>query len=685
MVVAQIENLGPLIQSGQYASAERLLLTLKNRTQEPEQLSDINHRLGELHYQYTHQYDQALIAFEDIIRLPTLALADDRYLAQIKRGDVFCRLGQHLKAIQAFQELAENVSSDHFAYQTCQLRIRTIQDALIRQKQYQNLIDQSAESRIDKAEAKFRIAELYRQPLNQPQQAVNYYQQIVNEYPQPPFAPESLWRLGNIYNRILHRPNAAVHAYQQVESQYTTCTFAADAIYQMARIYCQQKQFKPARTNFEKIIHRYPSFWKIYAVFYWLGVACEGDSEISPQKIQTADYRTAIKAYKTFLNLYLPDLDPVHFGEIAKYKLDRVELAAQIQRKISQLESDLPASEWAQFKRSVSQKNYPLALEIGRGLVTNFPGSFYAQKAKADLSEVRHKAAIQRLLEVTPCPSALLQIGVIYERDLQNVEKALEAYTQLVETFPDSSRVAEALHRIGSIYLFEYKNISQAIQIYDTLTRQHHYSPQAMQASFQLGEIYRHLQQFDMALSAYRLTVVHLEQEQYLGGGFKDSFADQAQFRIASILYKQANFQAALVDFQNFLLNRSESPRLAAACAYMGLIYQQSGQKQKAFTVFQKAIDAIQTHGCIQAMMVVQELESIGTISESTTTIHTSSDRTSTKKVYPSKEVFTSQQYSLFNRSKSEVQILNVRGDQSAQDGEYSDGIVQWIVELQNR
>ena len=81
--IAQIENLNPLIQSGQYASAERLLLTLKNRTEEPEQLSDINHRLGELHYQYTHQYDQALIAFEDIIRLSTLT--DDRYLAPSSR------------------------------------------------------------------------------------------------------------------------------------------------------------------------------------------------------------------------------------------------------------------------------------------------------------------------------------------------------------------------------------------------------------------------------------------------------------------------------------------------------------------------------------------------------------------------------------------------------------------------
>ncbi len=684
MVIAQIENLHPLIQSGQYTSAERLLLTLKNRTEAAEQLTDINHRLGELHYQYTHQYDRALIAFEDIIRLSTLG--DDRYLAQIKRGDVFCRLGQHPKAIQAFQELAENVPSDHFAYQTGQLRIRTIQDALIRQKQYQSLIDQSAESRIDKAEAKFRIAELYRQPLNQPQQAVNYYQQIVTEYPQTPFAPESLWRLGHIYNRILHRPSAAVRAYQQVERQYTTCAFAADAIYQMARIHCQQKQFKLAHTNFEKIIHHYPSFWKIYAVFYWLGVACEGSSEIAHQKTQTADYRSAIKAYKTFLNLYLPNLDPAHFGEIAKYKLDRVELVAQIQRKISQLESDLPANEWAQFKRSVSQKNYPLALEIGRDLVTNFPDSFYAQKAKADLSEVRHQAAIQRLLEVTPCPSALLQIGAIYDRDLQDVERALEVYTQLVATFPDSNWVAEALHRIGSIYLFEYKNISQAIQIYDSLTRQHCHSPQAMQASFQLGEIYRHLQQFDMALSAYRLTVTHLEQEQYLGGGFKDSFADQAQFRIASIFYQQGNFQAALVSFQDFLLNRSESPRLAAAYAYIGLIYQQSGQKQKAFTAFQKSIDAIQTHGRIQAIMVVQELESSGTISgESTTVIHASSDRTSTRKAYPSEEAFASQQYSPFNKSKSEVQMLNIRVGQSAQDGEYSDDVVQWIVELQNR
>ena len=62
--IAQIENLSSLIQSGRYGSAERLLLTLRNRAELAEEINDINHRLGELYYQYTHQYSQDLVAFE---------------------------------------------------------------------------------------------------------------------------------------------------------------------------------------------------------------------------------------------------------------------------------------------------------------------------------------------------------------------------------------------------------------------------------------------------------------------------------------------------------------------------------------------------------------------------------------------------------------------------------------------
>ena len=603
--LAQIENLSSLIELGRYGSAERLLLTLKNRAKRPGEVNDINHRLGELYYLYTHQYLQALVAYENIIGLPDGHLADDRYLAQIKRGDVFCRIGQHKRAIQAFQSLMELVPSNHFAHQTAQLRIRTIQDALAKRKKYQLFLNQSTEPKIDKAEAKFRMAELYRQPLNQPQEAVSYYNQVVAEFPGTRFAPESLWRMGNVYNRILHQTDLAITHYQQVENQYPTCAFASDSIYQIARIYCRKQQFRVARPHLEKVIDHYPSFWKMYAVFYWLGLACE-----SPIKIENADYRSSINAYKTFLNLYLPELESTDFGEIAKHQLDRQTISTQIERKIAQLEANLPVQEWQQFEFVISEQNFSTALNIGRRIIADFPNTKYAKKVRTQIPKITKQAAIQQLKKTPDGPATLLQMGLIYEHELQNSELALDVYGQLVKTCPDSDWVAEALYRMGIIHLFEYKNIGQAIELYNTLTRQYAYSMQAMQASFQLGEIYRHLQQFDLAVPAYQLTAKHIEQELYLGDGFQDSFADQAEFRIAAIYYQQKDWHSALNAFQDFLRNRPNSPRLAAACTYLGLIYQSTKQKSKAIAAWQRAIDVIQIQGPIQSQMVMKELKS---------------------------------------------------------------------------
>ena len=668
--IAQIENLSSLIQSGRYGSAERLLLTLRNRAELAEEINDINHRLGELYYQYTHQYSQALVAFEEIISLSGEGFADDRFLAKIKRGDVFCRLGRHDEAIQSFQSLLELVPPDHFAHQTALLRIRAIQDALIKKQKYHDLLEQSLEPRINNAGAKFRIADLFRQSLNQPQKAIDYYQQVILEFPESQFAPESLWRIGNLYNQVLHKSDLAITAYEQVVNQYPSCSFAADSIYQTALIYCQANRFKLARTQLRRVISHYPSFWKMYAVFYWLGVACESSGEA-----ESPDHRSAIKAYKTFINLYLPDLESANFGEIAKHQLDKHTINSQLNQKITQLEVNLPAKEWYHFESVISSENFSAALDIGYQIIADFPTTEYAEKVKNQLPKITKYAAIQQLQKTAKCSQTLLQIGAIYEHELKNLEPALDVYGQLVKTYPKSDWVAEALYRMGIIYLFEYKNISQAIQLYSTLTHQYPSSVQAMQASFQLGEIYRYLQQFDLAVPAYQLTTKHIEQELYLGDGFKDSFADQAEFRIAVIHYQKKDWDSALTAFQDFLRNRPNSPRFSAACTYLGLIYQSTKQKQKALAAWQRAISFIQLKGPIQSQMVAKELRLIES-EESDNQTPPSSKMIEGESFL---EPITASRASTENHRKNRVESLNREHHTSHQQ------ILEWLQNLKNR
>ena len=97
----------------------------------------------------------------------------------------------------------------------------------------------------------------------------------------------------------------------------------------------------------------------MYAVFYWLGVACESSGEA-----ESPDHRSAIKAYKTFINLYLPDLESANFGEIAKHQLDKHTINSQLNQKITQLEVNLPAKEWYYFESVISSENFSTSLSL---------------------------------------------------------------------------------------------------------------------------------------------------------------------------------------------------------------------------------------------------------------------------------------------------------------------------------
>lgn len=605
---AQTNTIASLIEAKEYQEAAQVLQNLADSTKNVEKLGDIFYRLGEIYYTYTHEYFKALEAYDKVVQLSEKGL-DDQFLSHIKKGDVYCRLGQYEDAISTYQIVVDQSMPNHFAHKTALQKIRNIQTALEELHNQQRVISEYEGTPLA-VEARFQISELYRNlyQLNQPEKAISEYEALLKQHGNTRLSPEAQWRIGKLRKDVLNQPKLAIEAYKKVVENYPTSNFAADALFRTALVHDEQKQYEHAVQVFEQLATKYPDFWNMHAVYYWLGFSYE--------KLQ--NYRRAIHAFRTFLRAYLPNLDAAHFGAIGKYNQNALKIETELKAKIQQLQTDLPSIEWAKIEKHIVEENYIAALPLVRQIIADAPEGEYLQRAQAELRPIQKRAAIQHLRmqmranRSTPTVAhSLFRIGKIYERGLQDYHKAIIAYRQLIDEHPNSPWAAEALYRSGVIYADHLGDLQHAIGHYTTLIRQYKTSSQTIMANFQLGEIYYSLHQYDKALKAYQTTIAYPEQDRYLANGYKDSFADRAQFRIGRVHYEDRRYDDAVSAFDEFIARRSHSPRLAAAYVYLARIREDRGFGDAAVETYKQARQLV-VDSSIQARMVSDEANRLG-------------------------------------------------------------------------
>ena len=600
------QNVTTLLERGKYREAAQLLEKSAISTKSVEQLSGIYEKLGDIYYAHTHQYPQALEVYDKIIQLSSKgATAEDLFLGYIKKGDVYCRMGRYEEAIETYQALADQFPPTHLAHKTCLRKIHSIQTALDDLREQQRVIQDHKATPLA-MEAKFHIAELYRSPyqLNQPERAIEIYEEILQQRGDTKLASEAQWRIANLRDKVLNQPMLAIEAYQKVVGNYHGVSlFAAEALFQIGRIHQEQGRYDSAIQAFEQLSEGHPDFWKMHAVFYWSGVCYEN----------LRDYRRAIDAFRTFLHAYLPDLDPVYLGAVGKYDQDPVRVKTELEAKIRRLELDFPSVEWDRIKELVAADNYVDALPLIRRYIVEMPDSEHAQQARSQLRVVECHATIQKLQSIGGAltPYALYRAGKICERELKDYEQAIVAYRQVIEAHPDSLWAAEAVYRSGVVYAKHLNNTEKAIESYQTLISDYPSSSQTMMAHFQLGEMYRTLDQYEEAVKAYQTTIAYPKQTQHLAQGYKDSFADQAQFRIGHVHYENQRYDTAFTTFQEFITNRPYSPRLAAAYAFLGDISHKRDDSTAALEAYDNAVRLLEGSP-IQSRMMVDEAYELG-------------------------------------------------------------------------
>ena len=611
---AHSEEVHALVEAGRYTEANDKLEALAESTENVEVKSWCYYHMGEIYYNYTHQYTRAVEAYDKILTLEETGLAPEEvFLAIIKKGDVHSRMGNYQDAIQTYDRLIKLAPASHFVHKTGLQKIRDINNALADLREQQRIAIQYKGTPLA-AIAQFQIAELYRNhsQLNRPEKAIEAYTSLLEAYPDAMMAPEARWRIAHLRHNVLNQSALAMATYRKVVDDYPASNFAAEALFQMANIHRTGEKYSLAIPIFEKLKQKYPNFWNMHAVLYWTGVCYE---EIS-------NYPKAIEAFETFLHAYLPQLDPGYLGQISMHDKSISEVKTQIGRKIEELAAQMAETELERLNTAIANRDFSEALNIARHLIATAPDTPQAEQAAEQLPALQQLTAIENLREklqdqnLAPIAAARarLQIGTIYERKpLQDYPNAIEAYREVSRHHADLTYAAEALYRSGLVYAEQLSAPNEAIQAYKKVIETHPNTLQAMMANFQLGELYRKLNRYNEALQAYETTIGYPERDRYLAGGYKDSFADRAQFRIGRVHYDDRRYNAARFAFEEFIQNRTQSPRLAAAYIYLAAICENRGETAQAAYYYERAEDLL-TDNPMQMTMVLEEAGALGNL-----------------------------------------------------------------------
>ncbi len=608
---AQFDEVNALIQAKRYPEAVTKLEALARAAVNVDAQSWCYYQTGEIYYHYTQQYVKAVAAYDNILKLERKGLStDELFLAAIKKGDVYSRMGKYEEAIQTYHTLVELAPATHFVHKTGLQKIRDIRNALASLHVQQELVRTHHGTPLA-AIAQFQIAELYRNPyqLNRPEKAIEAYEGLLQAHPDAIVAPEAQWRIAHLKHTALNQLPSAIVAYQKVADTYPTSNFAAEALYQLANIYRTSGEIAQALPVFKTLQQKYPNFWNMHAILYWTGVCHE----------KNRNYPKAVAAFKTFLHAYLPHLEPGYLGKISMYDKSVAEVKAFLRAKIEKLEAEMSKAESERLEKAIADGNFNGALTIARNLIATAPNTADAAAAAAQLHSIEHRAAIQNLraqmqnntLRDAENARALLQIGTIYERQLADYPKAIQAYREVAETYAELPHAAEALYRTGLVYAEQLAAPNEALAAYEKVIQQHPHTLQAMMANFQLGELYRKLHRYPEALQAYQTTIAYPERDRYLAGGYKDSFADRAQFRIGRVHYDDRHYPKARFAFEEFIQIRPQSPRLAAAYIYLAVIHQEQNEKGLAVTSYEKA-KGLLTNNPVQMAMLIDEAGTLG-------------------------------------------------------------------------
>ncbi len=544
------------------------------------------------------KYQDALDAYDAIVALAPNPDDVDAMQARFYQAEVYGQWGKYAEAIRAYEGIARRPAAAGGQYaKTAAGRISRIR----RLDSYAARLG-AEDGSAARARIIFEAADLY-EKINDTGAAVAEYERFMREHPSHELAPEAQYHIGQAYAR--KGMNAeAVRAMQTVVDTYPASRFDSIALFQLGRLHLAQDRPGEALKAFDRILDERPAFFKRSEVYYLRAQSLE--------EMGRAD--DAIGAYALFLRGVLEAGQSVSMTDIG-YASDTTALRAAVQAKMAALKADTPTALLASAKRDGIDGDYRSAVAALRHLTEKHGEAPEAAEAVALLPEYETRAHIQWYLEeaskaadTTTQARARVNAARLLDETLQDYENAIVLYRRVAEMTPRPEPWAgRALLRLGVLYLSRLGDERRGLAALESLVEHTPDGQDAADAYFRMGEVYRAKKSPSEAIRAFQLALQVSSRSVVLGDGQVDSTADLAAFRIARVMFEdQAECLDCVEALRDFVRNREQSPRLAAAWLYLSRVYEELGDLDNATDATRMALAHVESNP-IQARWVRYE------------------------------------------------------------------------------
>lgn len=390
----------------------------------------------------------------------------------------------------------------------------------------------------------------------------------------PEFKDATLFWLGETYLKGSDYQNAE-NNYRQLIDIYPDSIYTPQAYYSLGWVYYEQSLFSKAKDTFQTLLKRFPTHQLAEDASFKLG-----ESEYSAH-----NYKSTIEYFRNFIKgfeqatrhaeAYFYIGESYYYLEDYPNAIDYYAKAEQISKdnKLS-LMSNLSLG-WANLKL----KNFSQA-------------EIYFKKA---MEFAQEKAIVS--------DDVFLGLANLYS-ETGKYKEALDAYTQLIENFPSSKRIAEAyLGKANTYYLlknyekaietyesitYEIANdltkqdilekayfglawanlkagkIDASIKIFETIKDKTESKTVKISALTQIGDAYQDAEKLDKAIEIYDKILNEYQNSPYM---------DYVQYRQAIALLKQGKLESAALSFRTLESNFPQSNYLNDIKYYLAIAY----------------------------------------------------------------------------------------------------------------
>lgn len=387
-----------------------------------------------------------------------------------------------------------------------------------------------------------------------------------------------LYWLGETYFKGSDYKQAEAH-YQQLIELYPQSDYMPQAYYSLAWTHWELKQYTQAKEAFLKVMHQFPAHPLSEDASFKVG-ECDFNLKAYPSAIAFfSDYTKKYPESSRHAESYF------YMAE-AYFYLEELSNAIQYYTQAAEITSDMNLLSLCQISL----------------------GWCYIKQEKFDRAQealLKARALMEKRGGVSD--EILLAEATLYT-EKSEYDQSLKAFTQLIEHFPQSPRVAEA--RLGRAHIYYLKKAySEAIDEYillladsDSLKQRPQIQEKAyygmawtylkkgeidqsirtfekimlmtdnkivkVSALTQIGDAYHESEQYEKALSIYDRILKEYPDSLY---------ADYVQYRQGITLLKREQFEAATLSFQSLKNNYPQSQYLPDVPYYLAVAYFRKG------------------------------------------------------------------------------------------------------------